>query len=364
MTPGGSPRRSAGSRTIGLVASVVLLGLVAACSSPADPATEATASSGPSTTTTTPPAPTTAPAPPYEVGPAGTFEVLTATGTLVDEPRNRTVSYTVRAPAGVSGAAPVIVVSHGGFGSPRGNLSGAWLSEVLASGGFVVVNPAHDETTPKQNLLERPLDVTFVLDQVASGGIALPEGFVGTPDVERAGHAGHSFGAYTAHAVAGATYRDRTYRDDRIVAIAPISPQGPDQFGAFVDGPGATTWSTVTIPAFDLIGGDEIDGNVVGSLQRTGWRLAPFDNYPGTADTFRVIIAGQDHLDMWNRGQPDVQRFIATSILDFMRRYIAGDTTVDACTIAALPAGGGGAVEATLERRPATGGSSSIATCP
>ena len=83
------------------------------------------------------------------------------------------------------------------------------------------------------------------------------------------------------------------------------------------------------MPVYDLVGGDEVDSNAVDSLSRPGWRLVPFDRYQGTADTFLSIIDGQVHSDMWNTGSADVEQFIATQILAFMQRYVAGDGRVE-----------------------------------
>jgi poly(3-hydroxybutyrate) depolymerase len=283
--------------------------------------------------------------------------VQTLEGSARDPARNRIVRYVAFAPLDTPGATPVILVSHGGDGSARGHLTAPHLGSTLAAGGFLAIHVGHDVSTDgRRQLDDRPADITFVLDELAAGRLALPAGFTGTPDLERVGHTGHSFGAYTSHAVAGATY-DRTYRDERIDAIAPISPQGPDQFGAFVRAPGDTTWTTVTIPSFNLIGGDEIDSNAVDTIQRPGWRLAPFDNYPGTSDTFRTIIAGQGHSDMWRTGSDEVKEFIANEILQFMRRYVAGDTTIDLCDI-----GVGDLTYVQTERQPG-GDNSQLTTC-
>ncbi|MEZ5222766.1 MAG: hypothetical protein R2743_14820 [Ilumatobacteraceae bacterium] len=104
---------------------------------------------------------------------------------------------------------------------------------------------------------------------------------------------------------------------------------------------------------FDLIGGDEIDSNAVDSVERPGWRLAPFDHYPGTSDTFRTIVAGADHSDMWRTGAADVQTFIAVEILEFMRVYVVGDDAADPCGIGV---GELVSTSATIERHPATVG--------
>ncbi len=76
----------------------------------------------------------------------------------------------------------------------------------------------------------------------------------------------------------------------------------PDQFGAFDNGPADSTWTTVIIPVYNLIGGAEIDSNAVDTIVRPGWRLVPFERYPGTSDTFGTVIDGQQHGDMWRAG--------------------------------------------------------------
>ncbi len=195
-----------------------------------------------------------------------------------------------------------------------------------------------------------------MLDALEDGMLTLPADFAGAVDLERVGHVGHSWGAYTAHAVAGADF-GAPFADPRIDAIAPISPQGADQFGAFDRGPNDNTWIAMDLPALNLVGSVEMDSNVTGSIERDGWRREPFDRYPDTSDTFLVVVDGQDHGEMWGRGSADIEWFVADSIVDFMRVYVAGDATVDACDI------GNVAELATLERRRAAQGSS-LDACP
>lgn len=280
------------------------------------------APSDPPSTTSPPPSTTVAFSP----------TIVTTDGEVTDARRDRRIPYRIFSPASADGPLPVILVSHGGAGSDVGYLSGGFLGQTFASGGFVAVHIGHLGSAPGSRPIEdRPADVTFVLDRLADGTIAAPGV---EADLERVGIAGHSFGAYTAHAVGGATY-GTTYTDERIDAIAPMSPQGPDQFGAFDRGPHDNTWATVTIPSYNVIGGDEIDSNAVDSIVRPGWRLVPFERYPGTADTFQTVIVGQEHSDLWRTGSPEVQAFEATAILTFFQRYVAGDETVDACSIGA-----------------------------
>ncbi len=131
--------------------------------------------------------------------------------TLNDIRRGRTFPVDLYLPT-LSGAglAPVIVISHG-LGSDRGTF--AYLAAHLASYGFAVAVPEHpgsnaeqvqalirglaNEVTPPAELLDRPLDIKFLLDE-------LERSFRGQLNVQEVGVIGQSFGGYTALALAGA----------------------------------------------------------------------------------------------------------------------------------------------------------------
>lgn len=293
---------------------------------------------------------TSTPTPPTTV--ATTFEVVLFDGEVLDLARDRRIPYRVYAPIGTTAAVPVVLVSHGGTGHEWGSRTGGHLGSTFAAGGYLAIHVGHlPSRRLAQHRIDRPADVSFLLDRLADNTLPLPAEFSGTADLSRVGHTGHSFGAYTSHALAGATF-DRTFTDERIDAIAPISPQGPDQFRAFDRGPNDNTWRTVTVPVYGLIGGDEVDSNAVDSIVRPGWRLVPFERYPGTSDTLVTIIDGQDHRDMWSSGGPDVETFVATNILRFFDVYVRGDADADACLI-----GDGTLPGVTTQRRPATSGS-------
>ena len=293
-----------------------------------------------------PDAPTDEVGAPTDGPPEPSFEVSVRDGGLRDRLRGRDVPYRVYAPVGASGPAPVVLVSHGGTGNRTGFTTGEHVGRALAGAGFLAIHVGHLPSVDlATHLVDRPADVSVVLDRLEDGELALPEAFAGTPDTSRVGHAGHSFGAYTAHAVGGATF-DRTFTDARVLAIAPISPQGAGQFNAFDRGPEDNTWATVTIPAFNLVGSEEIDGNDIGSVDEPGWRLVPFSRYPAEGDKFLTVVEGQGHRDMWNLGDETVKAYIAGELVRFFSIYVAGDPTLSACDI-----GGPGAVEATTERR-------------
>jgi hypothetical protein len=103
-------------------------------------------------------------------------------------------------------------------------------------------------------------------------------------------------------------------RDDRITAIVPFSPQGPDRFGFFDEAsPEAPTmanpnsWQTLTIPVLTAVGEREMDGQAESDASRPGWRRIPFERYPDTVDRILLVLPGQDHADLWNGASPSVQ---------------------------------------------------------
>jgi predicted dienelactone hydrolase len=113
---------------------------------------------------------------------------------------------------------PLVVMSHG-FAADR--QFAAYLARHLASHGFTVVSIEHpgsniealvssaygmeiNDILPSQEFIDRPQDVKFVLDRLARFNATIPslKGKFNTTDVTLIGH---SFGGYTALALAGAT---------------------------------------------------------------------------------------------------------------------------------------------------------------
>lgn len=111
---------------------------------------------------------------------------------------------------------PIVVISHG-LGSDRSTF--AYLASHLASYGFAVLVPEHpgsnaarlqalingtaSEVSEPAEFVNRPLDITFVLNQVENLVNATPE-FRGRLNFQQVGVLGQSFGGYTALVVAGA----------------------------------------------------------------------------------------------------------------------------------------------------------------
>ncbi len=152
----------------------------------------------------------------------GSFSWNKRTLKLYDRSRNRAFVTDVYIPQ-ASGAAsqgelylaPVIVISHG-LGSDRNTFR--YLAQQLASYGFAVAVPSHPNSnaeqlrsllngrastvTPPSEFINRPLDVSYLLDVLAQldrtdSSFAL--------NLQQVGVVGHSFGGYTALALAGAS---------------------------------------------------------------------------------------------------------------------------------------------------------------
>jgi predicted dienelactone hydrolase len=136
----------------------------------------------------------------------------------------------------------------------------------------------------------RPQDISFVLDSLQVLEKRIPE-LAGKMDPDRIGVAGHSMGAYTAEAIAGArvdlpNHPAQSFADSRVKAVLCLSPQGPGQFG-------------LTEHSFDQIGLPFL--GVTGSLDSLGtvaspaWHKTPFEQSEPN-NKFHLFIQGANHM--------------------------------------------------------------------
>jgi hypothetical protein len=266
------------------------------------------------------------------------YQVASSDGELIDAARGRVVPWRVYAPVGLNSAAPVIAVSHGGNASLNGQRQLEHLGQEYAAAGFVSIHVGHrPSTTLARHLVDRPQDVSFILDAASQGRLVLPPGFTGQLDTAAVGHAGHSYGAYTAHAVAGAVFTHGTFPDRRVVAIAPISPQGPDQFGSFDRGPVDNTWAEIDVPTYSLVGEAEKDSAAGAGPSMPDWRLFPFLRMRH-ADRFLSVIPGQTHAQMGGAASAEVNAFVAQNTRRFFEVYVRGQSgACEVGTFALLP---------------------------
>ena len=213
---------------------------------------------GPAPRTTPTP---TAPAPPAAAAPAAAPAVGTATFTVIAAP-GRELPAIAWYPAQQPGAGappllgrklPVVVISHGLNGRKE---HAAFLAERIAAAGYLVAAVDHINDGPGQ-VLQRPVDVGKLLDRLGDHG-AEPAWLADLADLEHVAVYGHSFGGYTALALAGAkiganpewtaycaasatapgcpappagTMPPISQRDPRVDAVVAAAPAGYFQFG-------------------------------------------------------------------------------------------------------------------------------------
>ncbi|MEB3309178.1 MAG: alpha/beta hydrolase [Snowella sp.] len=146
---------------------------------------------------------------------AGPYQVNKQVWNLTDPSRNRSLYADIYIPQSLpAGRIPVIVFSHGLASRPEDYRTGL---ERLASYGFLIAAPQHpgsDSIWAKETLagyhkdafdldefINRPKDISFILDELERRNATE---FQNRLDLQKVGIGGHSFGGYTALAIAGA----------------------------------------------------------------------------------------------------------------------------------------------------------------
>jgi predicted dienelactone hydrolase len=228
------------------------------------------------------------------------------------------------------GPYPVIVFSHGAGGSESCCEA---LTRHWATYGYVTLQPTHDDSAVERrhageediNFLKavrealkkpalwqsRPQDISFVLDSLPRLEKRVPP-LVGKMDAEHIGVGGHSIGAFTADAVAGALvdlpgHPATSFGDARVKAVLLLSPQGPGEFGLTDH-----SWDRLTIPLLSMTGSLDLGaGN-----QGPDWKKIPFArSQPG--GKFHVFIQGANHMSFINRKTTPGRAALGDSILGY-----------------------------------------------
>lgn len=247
--------------------------------------------------------------PPYkrDVGP---FEVQPETANWVDVDRNRTIPVRLYIPkAQADMRLPLVVFSHGLGGSRDGY---AYLGQHWASHGYVVIHLQHpgsdesvwadrrygrmaalvDAARDADNWRLRPQDVSFVI----SRALRDPQ-LEKRIDPARIGVAGHSFGAYTALAMAGMTVDlprmeargaegHAIFADPRVRTVIALSPPAAGTLGL-----DRRSWTGINRPAMYVTGTK--DATLDGRSPRQ--RLQPYERCNGP-DQALVVIRDADHM--------------------------------------------------------------------
>jgi predicted dienelactone hydrolase len=191
---------------------------------------------------------------------------------------------------------PEVIFSHG-IGEDRDSYE--YFGRALAQRGYLTVHITHAETDravlksgywklyqatkKKESWINRPLDVSFVIDQLARRSDA---------DLDRVAVAGHSAGAFSAFAVAGLRLGEgESFRDPRVKAIVAMSMP---RLGGVV-APGG--YADVKVPALNITG--NCDSSLIYRTKPADRRV-PFEESKAR-NQYLVTIEDVNHNTFSNR---------------------------------------------------------------
>jgi predicted dienelactone hydrolase len=179
------------------------------------------------------------------------------------------------APLAGAGKQPLIVVSHGNWGS---RFSQGWLATELVAAGYLVLSTTHpgtagdDQTVAgRYRLWDRSRDVSAALDAV----LKTPR-WAALIDANRIGFVGHSFGGWTGVSLAGGRFDPQRQR----AACETMRPLDfycdgtlKDDVAAVPAGDAAESFKDARLKAFYIMASGPAQGFSVESLQAIS---APF----------------------------------------------------------------------------------------
>jgi len=241
---------------------------------------------------------------------AGQMTVATADNLSLTRSNGETLPLKVYYPE-APGTYPTIIFSHGGGGSKDFY---AALGRHWASHGYISIHPTHADSielrgrdfirelgeyamTNGEAWAERAGDISLIidsLDQITQQAPSLQGKF----DPQQIGVGGHSFGAYTAQLVGGATVdlpngpQNKSFADQRVKALLLLSPQGRGEQGLT-----ASSWYSMTLPMMMMTGTNDTSP---AHGKGPEWRRDPFDFAP-PGDKYLVFIEGANHYSFSGR---------------------------------------------------------------
>lgn len=274
---------------------------------------------------------------------------------LADPISGRPVPIKVHLPIG-SGPFPVVIVSHGAGGSWDANFAQA---HHLASHGYAALAVEHAGsntdvlkrsfrlranlramTRDAQEVLGRPKDITFAIDQAERWNQSHAR-LRGRLDLRHTGVLGHSFGAYTTLVVAGmrpalnwlqpAIAPGRglgpDLRDKRVACGVALSPQGPG--GPFFI---EDSYASLKTPLLGISGSHDRQQGFPPENRLRGYELWP----PG--DKVLIWLANADHTAfsdstgstrrmLPSRTRAEVQPIVRAATLLFFNAYLKGEAS-------------------------------------
>lgn len=264
----------------------------------------------------------------------GPYKVDASYTTVVDEKRQRKIPMAVYYPKGLAkkGSSPVVVMSHGLAGNA---LTYQYYGQHLASHGYTVLQPTHVGSDTKAvltkspvftftqgELKERVADIQYTLDMVEDRDKRLPAKLTDSADMKNVALAGHSFGAITGAAMAGAEVKDEEGEkiplgDKRIDAFIAMSPYG-DSLPSHLVGLDVGTYGNIEKPILYLSGSkDGLFTLGKGPTVHSG----PFQG-TGTDEKYHLVIGGTRHAEfaqvigIFDRRTVEMTESTSTAFLD------------------------------------------------
>ena len=241
------------------------------------------------------------------------------------------------------GKFPVIVFSHGAGGSQDGY---QYLTRYWAGYGYIVIQPSHADSIALHHAAgdkdyglgqaaaaavnhpdeqqNRPRDISFILDSLPELEKKIPA-LHDKLDAKHIGVGGHSFGAFTSQALAGATLKTSAntppmdLSDKRVIAVLAISGQGSGAMSLTED-----SWKNLRLPMMFMTGSEDF------SLGGHGpeWREEPFLKSPA-GDKYLVFINGAAHMTFSGTGaREDLQQGASAIAMDQERTAMLRDVQV------------------------------------
>ncbi len=240
-------------------------------------------------------------------------EVRTQLEDWTDANRKRVVPVKIYFPEGLkpNAAAPVVLFSHGLGGSREGY---RFLATYWAEHGYVVVALQHAGSDSSvwrgqdnflgrmllaanvENYVHRVRDVKFAIDQLGRISKSRDHVLAERIDLTKIALGGHSFGAYTALAIAGQAAmlgtREVSFLDPRVSCVIAMSPSPPPKDQV------ETAFAKIGMPVYHLTGTN--DRVVIQPIDPAD-RKIPFEKTTA-AEQYLLVLNKADHMTFSGRG--------------------------------------------------------------